>query len=80
MTATAAETTYFAAVAAAEQTKLASLNTAEMNRQINLAKSGAASANVQLAKDRASAEMVKQASIAVAKDVLRGGTGELAVG
>jgi hypothetical protein len=80
MTATAAETTYFAAVIAAEQTKLAALNTAEMTRQRNMASSGAAVANAQLAKDRASAEMAKQASIAVAKDILRGGAGELAIG
>jgi hypothetical protein len=80
MTATAAETTYFAAVIAAEATKTASLNTAQMNFQINLAKSGAAAANAQLQKDRASAEMAKQASIAVAKDVLRSSAGELAIG
>jgi len=80
MTATTAETTYAASVAAAEQTKLAALNTAEKNRQINFANHGAAYANAQLAIDRTNAEMAKQASIAVAKDTLRGsGAGELAL-
>jgi hypothetical protein len=79
MTATAAETTYIAAVAASEVTKAASLATMEQTFQRNLAKSGAAAANAQRAIDRANIEQARQASIAVAKDVLRGSAGELAL-
>jgi hypothetical protein len=79
MTATAAETTYFAAVVASEVTKTNSLATMEMTFQRNLAKSGAAVANAQRAIDRANIEQARQAAVAVAKDTLRTAAGELAL-